>query len=84
MNPKGETYDLMHELHNDIYDKCDLITLTNSRGECEINIRFRWPGRSPCFHSHDESSSENCGGNRQGIGDDPGSGVFGTKVTTKE
>ncbi len=85
MNPKGETYDLMQELHNDIYDKCELITLTNSR---EGNVKSIYVSDGleevlafiPMMNLL-QKTAEEIARNR---GFDPGSGVFGTKVTTKE
>ncbi|MBN2219400.1 MAG: SIS domain-containing protein [Kosmotogaceae bacterium] len=85
MNPKGETYDLMQELNNDISNKCDLITLTNSR---EGNVRsiFVSDGLEevlafiPMMNLL-QKTVEEIARNR---GFDPGAGVYGTKVTTKE
>lgn len=85
MNPEGVTQNLMQELHRDISDKCDLITLTNLKKESVESI-YVSEGLDEVLASIPmmnvlQKSVEEIARNR---GFDPGAGVYGTKVTTKE
>ncbi|MBN2253416.1 MAG: SIS domain-containing protein [Kosmotogaceae bacterium] len=85
LNPAGATYDLMKELHSDISDKCDLITLSNSREE-SVETVFASEGLDEALASIPmmnvlQKAVEEIARKR---GFDPGAGVYGTKVTSKE
>ncbi|HDP79093.1 MAG TPA: SIS domain-containing protein [Mesotoga infera] len=85
LNPTGATYDLMKELHSDISDKCDLITLSNSREE-SVETVFTSEGLDEVLASIPmmnvlQKTVEEIARKR---GFDPGAGVYGKKVTTKE
>lgn len=87
-NPFGETTPLMEALHADICDKCDLITLTNVTNVSTgcgkpIHVSKDLPEViSPIpMLSVLQKSAEKLAQKR---GFDPGEGIFGTKVTTKE
>jgi glucosamine--fructose-6-phosphate aminotransferase (isomerizing) len=85
LNPTGATHDLMQELHSDISDKCDLITLSNSNNE-SVETVYISEGLDEVLASIPmmnvlQKTVEEIARKR---GFDPGAGVYGTKVTTKE
>ncbi|HPD37889.1 MAG TPA: phosphosugar isomerase [Mesotoga infera] len=85
MNPYGETSALMEELHRDIYQKCELITLTNFQSACErsIKVSIGLPeiiAPIPMMAVLQKIANELA--LKRGF--DPGKGIFGSKVTVKE
>ena len=87
LNPEGKTSPLMEELHRDISDKCELITLSNfASASCSVKRVFLQKGLPEELSfipmmNYLQKTAEELARMRNF---DPGAGIFGSKVTTKE
>ncbi len=87
LNPEGKTSPLMEELHQDISGKCELVTLSNfsstSNSAKRVLVSMGLPEELSFIPmmNHLQKTAEELARIRDF---DPGAGIYGSKVTTKE